>query len=165
MPSNLFVVFAEIAGEILTVGGFDRRLLTKRLGGALLKRAAALIRQGCQSLEVLLVPRGEFADALSEVRAVLVDYPELMDEALVTSLRDSAEAKLKKTLKLERHAEIESVAKPVSGYALSADGKKLLLRSANALHVIKPGPKAKLDGDSKIDLEGWSIVLGLSAEF
>lgn len=57
------------------------------------------------------------------------------------------------------------MAKDVSNYELSADGKKMLIRKNNNLYVVNAGTsEAKLD-DAKIDLKNWSFSIDVHEDW
>lgn len=52
--------------------------------------------------------------------------------------------------------ELQTVARGVSGYALSADGRKLLLRQGRNASIVDARPDAKPE-DNRLALDGWEI--------
>ena len=61
--------------------------------------------------------------------------------------------------------EVKTVAKKISGYEISADGKRLLIRVKDDLHIVKAEPKEAKFEKSKIDLSGWKLSINPRREW
>jgi tricorn protease len=70
-----------------------------------------------------------------------------------------------KSIEIKRHAEVETTTEKITGYNISADNKKILLRQGESLYVLDPGKKIKPDKDHKVDLSGWSFAIDPREEF
>jgi tricorn protease len=66
-----------------------------------------------------------------------------------------------------RDLDVATVADSVVSAEPSADGKKILIRAGDALHVIEAGSdkKAELDSKTRVDLGGWSFALDPRSEW
>ena len=64
-----------------------------------------------------------------------------------------------------RDVKIETVAEKVTAYELSGDGKSLLVRIGDALHIADAKP-AKLDAaETRVDLAGWTVSVDPGLEW
>ncbi|PIQ63954.1 MAG: protease [Bacteroidetes bacterium CG12_big_fil_rev_8_21_14_0_65_60_17] len=80
--------------------------------------------------------------------------------------RDTSDGNLM-ALDMKHGAEPITLVESGSGFELSGDGKKILVRKGEAFHVIAASASSapKLDGDNKVHLEDWAFAVDKRAEW
>lgn len=100
-----------------------------------------------QRITAVPVPPGNYGDLQATKKALF-----WTERATGTFTRNLRAAKITRD-----EIEVETVAEEIRGYEISLDGKSLLLRKGDALHIVDAKP-AKADlKESAVDLHAWSL--------